>query len=124
MKLIRYKKGKNTYLGMLDRERVINIKRDDYRLFSCFIDLIKASRESGVSLSEFTLERLENPEEEVTFNELCEARREGLKLLSPLDPPEVWGCGVTYKRSRAAREFETRTKGVYDLVYEAERPEV
>ena len=41
-----------------------------------------------------------------------------------MDPPEVWGCGVTYKRSQAAREFETKTKGIYDLVYEAERPEI
>ena len=45
-----------------------------------------------------------------------------------LAPPEydheVWACGVTYSRSRDAREAETDIKNVYDLVYEAERPEL
>jgi 2-dehydro-3-deoxy-D-arabinonate dehydratase len=30
---------------------------------------------------------------------------------------------VTYLRSKEAREYETKTKGIYDMVYEAERPE-
>jgi 2-dehydro-3-deoxy-D-arabinonate dehydratase len=39
-------------------------------------------------------------------------------------PPEVWAAGVTYERSREARLAETTTVGIYDKVYEAERPEV
>lgn len=46
----------------------------------------------------------------------------------PLPPieydQEVWACGVTYSRSRDAREAETDIKNVYDLVYEAKRPEL
>src|SRR6266850_2270435 len=50
-------------------------------------------------------------------------------LLAPLDPPEVWGAGITYRRSReyyeAHNTHETgRTKGIYDFVYESERPEL
>ena len=46
-------------------------------------------------------------------------------LLPPLEyDHEVWACGVTYSRSRDAREAETDIKNVYDLVYEAERPEL
>ncbi|MEM3045815.1 MAG: fumarylacetoacetate hydrolase family protein [Candidatus Bathyarchaeia archaeon] len=45
-------------------------------------------------------------------------------LMLPYRPPEVWGCGITYERSRKAREGETVIKGAYDLVYEAERPEI
>jgi 2-dehydro-3-deoxy-D-arabinonate dehydratase len=45
-------------------------------------------------------------------------------LLKPIVPPEIWACGVTYIRSRTARETETAAKGIYDLVYDAERPEV
>ena len=47
-------------------------------------------------------------------------------LLAPLDPPEIWGAGITYRRSREYYEAHTgeggRTKGIYDYVYEAERP--
>jgi 2-dehydro-3-deoxy-D-arabinonate dehydratase len=45
-------------------------------------------------------------------------------LLCPLVAPEVWAAGVTYERSRAARMHESEQADVYDLVYEAERPEL
>ena len=45
-------------------------------------------------------------------------------LLSPVTPPEVWAAGVAYERSREARLAETTTVGIYDKVYDAERPEV
>ena len=44
--------------------------------------------------------------------------------LAPLEPPhEVWASGVTYERSREARRAESGSD-VYDLVYDAERPEL
>ncbi len=49
---------------------------------------------------------------------------EGLELLSPLDPPEVWCSGVTYERSRDARMEESTIRDVYADVYEADRPEL
>lgn len=45
-------------------------------------------------------------------------------LLIPVAAPEVWAAGVTYERSREARLAETTTVGIYDKVYDAERPEV
>jgi 2-dehydro-3-deoxy-D-arabinonate dehydratase len=44
----------------------------------------------------------------------------------PLAAPEVWAAGVTYRRSREAREAETAvsTKDIYSRVYEAARPEL
>jgi len=39
----------------------------------------------------------------------------------PVDPPEAWGAGVTYRRSADFREEGT---GFYDRVYVAERPEL
>src|SRR3989338_264889 len=49
-------------------------------------------------------------------------------LLAPLDPPEVWGAGIPSRRSREYYEAHTgeggRTRGIYDYVYEAERPEL
>ena len=47
------------------------------------------------------------------------------QLLPPIeDDQEVWACGVTYSRSRDAREAETDVKDVYEKVYRAERPEL
>lgn len=41
----------------------------------------------------------------------------------PLDAPEVWAAGVSYMRSREAREAESGSD-VYSHVYEAPRPEL
>jgi 2-dehydro-3-deoxy-D-arabinonate dehydratase len=46
-------------------------------------------------------------------------------LLPPVEPlHEVWAAGVTYLRSREAREAESTVKDVYARVYEAKRPEL
>jgi 2-dehydro-3-deoxy-D-arabinonate dehydratase len=46
------------------------------------------------------------------------------KLLAPVDRQEVWASGVTYRRSATARVEESSVGDVYELVYEAERPEL
>ena len=49
----------------------------------------------------------------------------GARLLAPVEPTqEVWAAGVTYLRSRDAREEESAVKDVYTRVYEAQRPEL
>ena len=46
-------------------------------------------------------------------------------LLAPLEPShEVWASGVTYRRSRDARQAESETGDIYALVYQADRPEL
>ncbi len=46
-------------------------------------------------------------------------------LLPPCDTQEIWAAGVTYKRSREARERESAGAArFYDLVYNADRPEL
>jgi 2-dehydro-3-deoxy-D-arabinonate dehydratase len=48
-----------------------------------------------------------------------------LKLLAPIDDQEVWAAGVTYKRSKIAREEESAGAAqFYDKVYSAPRPEL
>jgi 2-dehydro-3-deoxy-D-arabinonate dehydratase len=48
-----------------------------------------------------------------------------LTLLAPVDGQEVWAAGVTYTRSREARERESvGAARFYDLVYNADRPEL
>lgn len=46
-------------------------------------------------------------------------------LLAPIEADqEVWASGVTYQRSREARQAESNTGDVYDRVYAAQRPEL
>jgi 2-dehydro-3-deoxy-D-arabinonate dehydratase len=48
-----------------------------------------------------------------------------VRLLAPLDEQEIWGAGVTYERSKHAREQESEQGGsFYDQVYRAHRPEL
>jgi len=56
-----------------------------------------------------------------------EARNFDQMWLPPVESQEVWAAGVTYYRSRTARMEESELAGgdrFYDLVYEAERPEL
>lgn len=46
-------------------------------------------------------------------------------LLPPLDRQEIWAAGVTYLRSKVARMEESEGAArFYDLVYDADRPEL
>lgn len=45
-------------------------------------------------------------------------------MLRPTDDQEIWAAGVTYERSRVAREEESAQSGIYDRVYTAARPEI
>jgi 2-dehydro-3-deoxy-D-arabinonate dehydratase len=50
---------------------------------------------------------------------------ESVRILPPIDAQEVWGAGVTYERSKVARQEESeRAADFYDLVYTASRPEL
>ncbi len=48
-----------------------------------------------------------------------------LEYLAPVDRQEIWAAGVTYKRSKVARQEESKGAAhFYDLVYSAARPEL
>jgi 2-dehydro-3-deoxy-D-arabinonate dehydratase len=50
---------------------------------------------------------------------------ESVRLLAPIDAQEVWGAGVTYERSKVARQEESEQAGsFYDQIYRAARPEL
>jgi 2-dehydro-3-deoxy-D-arabinonate dehydratase len=48
-----------------------------------------------------------------------------VRIEAPLDEQEIWGAGVTYERSKVARQEESERGGsFYDQVYRAARPEL
>ncbi|HEU4354664.1 MAG TPA: fumarylacetoacetate hydrolase family protein [Actinomycetota bacterium] len=46
------------------------------------------------------------------------------RVIAPIRSQEVWAAGVTYLRSREARGEEALDRSPYDLVYDADRPEL
>lgn len=49
---------------------------------------------------------------------------DGAQVLCPLEGQEVWASGVTFERSRTARNEEAGAVDFYDRVYAADRPEL
>ncbi len=48
-----------------------------------------------------------------------------IQVNAPIDSQEVWAAGVTYERSKLARQEESEQGGsFYDQVYRAARPEL
>ena len=84
------------------------------------LDLLDAQEEGRLSLGGWVsaAERAGRLAE-TPWDEL--SRGVDVRLTMPVTPPEVWGAGVTYRRSADFREEGT---GIYDRVYAAERPEL
>lgn len=96
------------------------------RKLSSFLEILKESYAHDVSVESFVSSLIRNSTlRTYRYDPLAGfPTNERACLRIPYQPPEVWGCGVTYIRSRHARETETTIKGIYDKVYEAIRPEV
>lgn len=57
----------------------------------------------------------------------CQPPEPATPLMPPIGSQEIWAAGVTYYRSRSARMEESEQSGgdhFYNLVYEAQRPEL
>ncbi|MBS4210029.1 fumarylacetoacetate hydrolase family protein [Bacillus sp. FJAT-50079] len=89
--------------------------------FATSIELIQKGEEEGKSCLEIVLKAIEGVKAlELSFEEL--------NLQLPIHAYEVWASGVTYQRSKEARNYESKREegasSYYDKVYEAERPEL
>ena len=114
MKLCRFEFGGTPHFGLLDGESIYNLSSSDLPLK----DLHHAYSEASARGQDFHSIVLESKGKAEAF-----PFREGM-LRIPFMPREIWAAGVTYLRSREARESETKTKGLYDYVYSSERPEL
>ncbi|MBO1511178.1 fumarylacetoacetate hydrolase family protein [Metabacillus bambusae] len=116
MRIIRYKKYESTLqLAVVNNESLVfDLPYPD---FMSFVNEAEKQGKTVLALAQ-----------EFTANEPVE-KYENIILTTPLDAPEVWASGVTYEKSRDARNYEA-TEGkldattFYDKVYDAERPEI
>ena len=110
MKLVKCQTATGEVLvAQLDGEIVRPLSFDDSAC-STLADIIESGNPSETAASLVS-------EQELALAEVT--------LLAPIDQQEVWAAGVTYKRSQTARMEESETSAsCYDLVYEADRPEL
>ena len=107
-------------LGLLEGPRV-RVLAKPHDGVATTLDLLRAVDERGVASSSWTrAAESAGAFEDVGWSDLA-AGRLPLKLTLPLTPPEVWGAGVTYRRSA---DFREEGSGIYDKVYAADRPEL
>ncbi|MGE7906571.1 fumarylacetoacetate hydrolase family protein [Peribacillus sp. NPDC094092] len=115
MRIIRYVKENKKQLAAVTNENyVVDLP------FTDFMSLITAARQDNRTAFDIIKQITAQGEKQPL---------EGLQLTTPIDAPEVWASGVTYKKSKEARNYEA-TQGkldrqtFYDKVYDAVRPEI
>ena len=91
-------------------------------------DIVRTASLSGLSIDEIARGLLKSgPCDTYDLAQIVEDSRAetgDLWLDRPLDPPEVWAAGVTYKTSEMERRRESETPDIYSKVYAADRPEL
>jgi 2-dehydro-3-deoxy-D-arabinonate dehydratase len=122
-------------LGFLDGAQA-RILRAPHQGIATTLDLLQAIDESSLDVEQWLASATQaNLFDTVEWSDLSagaharqnESRNERkngngtYRLRYPLTPPEVWGCGVTYRRSA---DFREEGSGIYDRVYVAPRPEL
>ncbi|MBA2943659.1 fumarylacetoacetate hydrolase family protein [Paenibacillus sp. CGMCC 1.16610] len=117
MRIIRYAKEGSTQLAAVnDQDQIFTLPQSD---FLALIHEADALETTPLALVLKTIDSSEPLADQI----------EQLQLLVPIEAPEVWAAGVTYERSRDARNYEA-TEGrldastFYDKVYDAVRPEI
>jgi len=113
-------------LAALDDNDQIMPLGDGLRYFTSMQQLEEAAKEAGQSFFNYVLSKVGRASERYNLAEIYPTPAPGgVRLLAPVDTHEVWAAGVTYLRSREARMSESEVAAsIYDLVYEADRPEI
>jgi 2-dehydro-3-deoxy-D-arabinonate dehydratase len=109
-------------LGIIEGDGVIDITAPG---LPDPLSLVQRACQAGAALGEVAAEALEaSAGERLALVELDRPPAlEVPHLLAPIDPPEVWGAGITYQRT-ATRYDERATETIYTRVYDADRPEL
>jgi len=121
MRILQAIASDGTVRAGLVRDGTASVLREAHRGVTTALDLIvavdagrlegeawaRSAEEAGVFLR-------------VAWEDLVSGRA-SLRLTMPITPPEVWGAGVTYRRSA---DFREEGSCIYDKVYSADRPEL
>lgn len=111
-------------VGVLEEEKVVDITE----IVPTTLTLLERAIEKGRSLEEEAKEAFEEAKSQnarsFDFASLQNSPEpDKPHLLLPIDAAEIWGAGVTYKRSAEERDADSQTD-IYTRVYFSDRPEL
>jgi len=115
MKLFRFRSSEGLSFGPLEGGWLYDISRGDVPGLTDLQSLYASAGKDVRSMAELI---------RAAMKKSPTTRYEEGRIEIPLQGVEIWAAGVTYLRSREARESETSSKGIYDRVYSAQRPEL
>lgn len=126
MKLVQfYQPGQGTGVGIVQGDTVLDLSEHNPDV-ETVNDMIHLAATVHMSLSELAERLLNGADGEITeyaYDILDTDPDVGVPHLTvPLFAPEVWGFGVTYKRSAEFRDADAE-QNIYDRVYNSPRPE-
>ncbi|PZE20597.1 fumarylacetoacetate hydrolase family protein [Paenibacillus xerothermodurans] len=118
MRIIRFLDESNAAVlaALTDQGKVFPLPYAD------FLELVRSAQQQGST-------PLALVQRDIAGTSPLPSNLEQLRMIVPLEAPEVWAAGVTYEKSKEARNYEA-TDGkldavtFYDKVYDAERPEI
>jgi 2-dehydro-3-deoxy-D-arabinonate dehydratase len=108
------------HLGYLDGTHA-HILRAPHKGIATTLDLLFAIEESALEVEQWLASATQAGLFDAVEWRALETQASAYRLRYPVTPPEVWGCGVTYRRSA---DFREEGSGIYDRVYVAPRPEL
>jgi 2-dehydro-3-deoxy-D-arabinonate dehydratase len=120
--------GKGKRVGLVRGDRVLDVTAPEEGVHAV-LDLVEQGKTAAglVKRAEWLSRRLRRKALDGPGLQRTPSRR-AAHLLVPIDPPEVWGAGVTYRRRAEFRDEDTAAakglRGIYDSVYENPRPEL
>lgn len=109
------------HAGLVEGDAVIDISGPRGETV---LDLLRRASTEGRPLAEVVADAPRG--NRYSLRALIDAATGAPRLAIPIHPPEVWGCGVTYRRSAEFRDEDAQTtaRGIYDQVYTSARPEI
>ncbi len=120
MYLCRFANGAGPRVGFIHRGGLYDITEG----WGTMSDLLAWSVGRGAQLGTLLAKHIVGAAPLAQIDDDGRADAPGMTILRPTDAQEIWAAGVTYERSRVAREEESGGSGVYDRVYTAPRPEI
>lgn len=118
-----YVPNKGSVFGVCEAELIYELTIHNKTVTS-FADLVLQASAAQLSLFQFVSQYQQRGSAHV-YQSLDQAPiKDRAHLLMPFIPEEVWGAGITYVKSRDAREKESNQISIYDKVYDAARPEL
>jgi 2-dehydro-3-deoxy-D-arabinonate dehydratase len=120
-------------VGVVTGDAIVDITSRSARVTSVLDLIVQGRTASGIERLARRLAKGKRPRFSFAHLDVAPSPRRP-HLLAPLDAPEIWGAGITYRRSAdyytahdsgATHDpHRGRTKGIYDDVYESARPEL